>query len=246
MTKKLQRNQNGVAQVMLAAIVIVVIAAIGLVAWKVSSNRSTLTTGINKATQDKCMTEVNDTQYCKFAGAFANVTNYKVAITATDPSAASVNYEFAYDSKNNISMVAKQNGQEQGNVIVYSGVTYSKDYTDGKWFKYAAGNTNAPQTSDIKKEFFKNNFKGDNGQKLGYKKIGTEKCDKLTCYKYQETDPQKPTETNYIWFDTKNYLLRRATSSDSTTKVNSEMTVTYGSVVISVPSPTKDAPTTVQ
>lgn len=96
---------------------------------------------------------------------------------------------------------------------------------------------------DLKKEFLKGDFKGDNGQKLEYKKIGTEKCDKLSCYKYQIVDSQKSTETDFIWFDTKDFLLRRATVNDSKAGTNVEMTVTYASVVISAPSPTKDVPT---
>ncbi len=246
MTKKLQRNQNGIAQVMLAAIVIVVIAAIGLVAWKVSSNRSTLSTGINKATQDKCMTEVNDKQLCKFAGVFANVTDYKVAINGTDSTGPSV-ITLSYDSKNNISENVTQNGKDQGSVIVYSGVTYVKDSTtEGVWFKFAAGDKNAPAALDLKKEFLKADFKNDSGQKFTYKNLGTEKCDKLTCYKYQETDPAKPTETTYLFIDTKDSLLRRISVSDSTAKTSAEMTITYATVVIAAPSPTKDVPTTVQ
>lgn len=246
MTKKLQRNQNGIAQVMLAAIVIVVIAAIGLVAWKVSSNRSTLTTGINKATQDKCMTEVNDKQLCKFAGAFANITDYKVVINGTDSTGPSV-ITLSYDSKNNISENVTQNGQDQGSVIVYSGATYVKDSTtEGVWLKFAAGDKNAPAALDIKKEFLKADFKNDSGQKFTYKNLGTEKCDKLTCYKYQETDPAKPTETTYLFIDTRDSLLRRISVSDSTAKTSAEMTITYETVVITAPSPVKDAPTIVQ
>src|SRR3972149_7763655 len=174
MSKKFQKNENGITQVLLAVLVIAVIAAVGLVAWKVYNNRSTLSTGINKVTQDKCTTVVNDKQFCKFAGVFANVGDYKVTVSSTDQTGTSV-VELANDSKGNSSMIVKQNGQEQGNIVVYGGVTYLKDYTDGKWFKYGANDANKPETVDLKKEFLKSDFKGDNGQKLEYKKIGTEK-----------------------------------------------------------------------
>ncbi|MDO8591924.1 MAG: hypothetical protein Q7R60_03330 [bacterium] len=242
MSINIQKNQSGMAHVLLGLIVVVVIAVIGGVAWKVSKNSSTPSTGINKVVQDKCMAEVNDSVFCKFAGAFGNVGDYKVIVNSTAEGSASV-LELANDSKGNSSMVVKVNGQEQGNIISYSGVTYSKDYTDGQWFKYAASDTTKPSTVDLKKEFLKSDFKGDDGQKLEYKKIGTEKCDNLSCYKYQTVDSQKPTETDYIWFDTKDYLLRRATVNDSKTNSNAEMTISYASVVISAPSPTKDAPT---
>lgn len=239
MTDKLKKNMRGLAQIQLALLVAVVIAVVGVVGWKVSSNGSKSSTSVNKATQDKCIAAVNDTKFCKFAGVFANASNYKTAVTATGEGGTST-LDLAYDSNNNSSMIVKLNGQEQGSAVVYSGITYVKDYTDGKWIKYAANDPNTPQTLDLKKEFLKSDFKNDKGEKMTYKNLGTEKCDKLTCYKYQESDPQKPSETTYIRFDTKDYLLRSVSVDDGKTKT--EMTVSYGSVVISAPSPTKDAP----
>jgi len=241
MTKKIQKNERGVAHALLAVLVIAVIAVVGLVAWKVNDNRPTLTTGINKDTQDKCMTAVNDKQFCKFAGVFANIGDYKVTVNSTDKDGVS-NLELANASNGNSSIVIKANGQERGNIVVYSGVTYYKDYTDGKWFKFGPNDANKPQTVDLKKEFLKADFKGDDGQKLTYKNLGTEKCGNLNCFKYQTTDPKKPDETDFLWFDTKDYLLRRVTVSDSKAKTSAEMIVTYGSVVITLPSPTKDVP----
>ena len=241
MTKKFQKNMSGLAHVQLALLVAVIIGVVGLVGWKVSDNSSTSSISINKEVQDKCMAAVNDEQFCKFAGAFGNVGDYKVAVNSTEQTGTST-LELANDSKGNSSMLVKVNGQEQGNIIVFNGTTYSKDYTDGKWFKYAASDTTKPETVDLKKEFLKGDYKGDNGQKLEYKKIGTEKCGELTCHKYQVVDPEKTTETDFLWFDTKDFLLRRATVNDSKAGTSVEMTVTYSSVTITEPSPTKDIP----
>src|SRR3972149_11712721 len=119
MSKKFQKNENGITQVLLAVLVIAVIAAVGLVAWKVYNNRSTLSTGINKVTQDKCTTVVNDKQFCKFAGVFANIGDYKVTVNSTDKDGVS-NLELANASNGNSSIVIKANGQERGNIVVYS------------------------------------------------------------------------------------------------------------------------------
>lgn len=243
MTKKFQKNMSGLAHIQLALLIAVVAAVIGLVAWKVSGNSSTSSTAINKAVQDKCTSVVNDEVFCKFAGAFGNVSDYKVIVNTTAEGSASV-LELASDSKGNSSMLVKVNGQEQGNVVVFSGVTYSKDYTDGKWFKFASSDTTKPETVDLKKEFLKSDFKNDSGQNFTYKNLGTEQCDVLKCHKYQETDPAKPTETTYLLFDTKDFLLRRVTVNDSKANANADMTVTYGAVAISAPSPTKDVPAT--
>ena len=247
MIKKLQKNMSGLAHIQLVLVAVVVIAAVGLVGWKVYDNNSgsVPSTGINKETQDKCMTEVNDKLFCKFTGVFANVGDYKTTVNTTDPKGTSSVLELANDSNGDSSMIVKQNGKEQGSIVVYGGVTYFKDpaATDGSWFKYGANDTGKPETVDLKKEFLKGDFKGDNGQKLEYKKIGTEACGNLTCYKYQIIDSQKPAETGFIWFDTKEFLMRRVTANDGK-GTSSEMTVTYESVSISMPSPTKDIPST--
>lgn len=239
MTEKFQKNISGLAQVQLALLVVVVAAVVGVVAWRVNGNSSSTTT-VNKEVQDKCMAIVNDEKMCKFAGAFANATAYKASINASDKSGMSATYDLAYDSNNNVSNVLKENGQEKASMVIHGGITYVKDYTDGQWFKYASGDKNAPESLDLKKEFLKADFKNDKGEKLAYKNLGTEKCDKLTCYKYQENDPQKPGETTYLWIDTKDFLLRRVSVEADSLKT--EMSLTYGSVTISAPSPTKDAP----
>ncbi|MBI2589126.1 hypothetical protein HYW35_02905 [Candidatus Saccharibacteria bacterium] len=221
---------------LLVALVIVVAGGVWLAT---KSDNTTTKTSVNKELQDKCKTEVNDDTFCKFVGSFGNAGDYKVSVNSTAPEGTSV-LELANDSQGNSSMVAKQNGQEQANIIVFSSTTYSKDYSDGKWFKYSSSDSSKPTTLDLKKEFAKGDFKGDNGQKLEYKKITTEKCGKLSCYKYQIVDPQKTSQEGFIWFDTKDYLLRRVTVKEGTT--NADMSLSYSSVSISAPSPTKDDP----
>jgi len=189
---------------------------------------------INKELQSKCMTQVNDELFCKFAGVFGNVSTFKVTATSTSEQGTS-SFEISTDAKDNNQMVVKQNNQEQANI----GVTYLKDYTDGQWFKYAADDPSRPEVSDLKKEFAKGDFKSDSGQKIEYVKMGTEACGNLQCYKYQVKDPDTPGD-NFLWFDTKDYLLRRITLKDQSS--STDMNVNYGAVNISQPSPTKDVP----
>ncbi len=195
---------------------------------------------VNKEVQSKCMTDVNDELFCKFAGAFGNVSAYTVSATSTSADQGTSSFSIASDSKDNTQMIIKQNDQEQASVVVYNGVTYLKDYTDGQWFKYSSDDPNKPEVTDLKKEFAKGDFKADNGQKIDYIKIGTEACDSMQCYKYQVKDPTTPSQEGFIWFDTKDYLLRRVTIKDSGS--NTDMSVNYAAVNIAQPSPTKDLP----
>ena len=70
------------------------------------------------------------------------------------------------------------------------------------------------------------------------KKIGKEKCGKLSCLKYQIIDKTQPNAVQYFWFDAKEYRLQHyyLKAADSTT----DLVLTYDSVKIDAPSPTKD------
>ncbi|MBI2592309.1 hypothetical protein HYW36_02415 [Candidatus Saccharibacteria bacterium] len=227
------KNLSNQAKLTLAAVVIIV-AGGGI--YLATNNNGT---SVNKELQSKCTTEVNDETFCKFVGIFGNAGDYKVNVNTNDQSGATA-LELASDSQGNSSMLVKKDGQEQGSVIVFNGVTYLKDYTDNQWFKYSSTDANKPEVLDLKKEFAKGDFKGEQGQKLEYKKIGTEKCGNLTCFKYQIVDPQKPNEEGFIWFDTKDYLLRRVTAKNGAD--TTEMTLVYAKVSIGEPSPTKAIP----
>lgn len=223
-------------------LLVVAVVIIGGGIWLATKGGGT-SVSINKELQSKCLTQVNDDLFCKFAGAFGNAGDYRVTVNTTDGTSTSV-LELSSDSKSNSSMVVRTNGQEQGSVVLYNGVTYVKDSSDGQWFKYGASDTNKPEVLDLKKEFVKGDFKSDNGEKIDYIKIGTEKCGDLTCYKYQVKEPAKADQEGFLWFDTKNYLLRRVTIKQGSS--NTDMSVNYTSVSISEPSPTKDFPSVQQ
>jgi len=61
----------------------------------------------------------------------------------------------------------------------------------------------------------------------------------LTCFKYQITDTSTPTTETFVWFDTKDFLLRRITTKDGVN--TSDMTLSYDKVSISTPSPVKSS-----
>ena len=168
------------------------------------SNSSATKVSINKEAQDKCLAAINDEIFCKFAGAFANVGDYKTNVTSISKDGSSV-IELANAANGNSSMVSKVNGQENANIVVFNGATYAKDPTDGKWLKYSDTSTSKPETLDIKSEFLKTDYKSDSGKAEKYISKGTEACGSLTCYKFQVIDPDKPEAEGFLWFDTDNY-----------------------------------------
>jgi outer membrane lipoprotein-sorting protein len=80
---------------------------------------------------------------------------------------------------------------------------------------------------------------GVNSSGVTYKKIDTEACGSLTCFKYQITDSASPGSTQYAWFDNGAYLLREWKSSDSSGS-STDMTISYQAISITAPSPVQD------
>lgn len=70
----------------------------------------------------------------------------------------------------------------------------------------------------------------DNLTKSTFKKIGTEKCGELTCYKYEQTDSADPDAKRVFWFDTKKYLLRKDVFTSG--EFSSENTYSYDNIDI--------------
>lgn len=74
----------------------------------------------------------------------------------------------------------------------------------------------------------------DSLTKSTFKKIGTEKCGDLTCYKYEQTDASDPDAKRQFWFDTKNYLLRKDIFTFG--EFTSENTYAYDNINIQIPN----------
>lgn len=237
-------DQRGMAHLLVVALLVIVVGAIGFVAWKVSSNEDTTTNNSNKAVSDKavedaCNKELKDKDLCKFASNYKlDDVSYQSAITTVADGKTSV-MNMEVDGKGNSSMTTSEGGKETGAFITLNNATYIKNAEDGSWIKYSAGgDTSAPKqddpTSDIKLDT--NNL--TENSTISYKNLGKESCGKLTCFKYQIIDTESPDTTQYIWFDTKDYMMQRWSSK--TASGSTDMTFTYKAVVIKEPSPVTD------
>lgn len=139
-----------------------------------------------------------------------------------------------------------KNGKEISQMIMMGDTTYVKDYKDNKWWKEVAkpGPTSTPTNKEIipTPESFKDELLKK--KTVQYKQLGTEACGLasggLTCYKYQEIDPENKEATRIFWFDNSKYLLRKEEVGFGEFKTTSEYS--YDNIVINAPSPTKDVP----
>jgi hypothetical protein len=240
MIKSLIKDQRGVGHVVII-VAVVVLAAIGAVGYRITQNSDSVTKNASpavKAAISACEKTLKDKDLCKFTGNYdIERQAYKMVITSSGKDGKST-ATMSSDGKGNTSFSTSA-AEGSFDTVSVNNITYMKDATDGKWWKYPASDTTAPKNdnpvSDLKIKKSDDKLAKDT---YSYKKLGKEKCGKLTCLKYQIIDSTRPKATDYIWFDTKDYRMQRYSSTEGAE--TTDMVITYTNVKINVPSPTKD------
>ncbi len=234
----LKKDSRGIAHMAVIA-GIVVIAVIGGVGFVVHNRQSSTATVSNKEAQDACNKELKDSDFCKFASSWTGLSNYKAVTTATQKDGTTSKITLQAENKDKTQMTVSQNGTDISDYITISGSTYVKDFSDNKWTKYTTDATYKTEDvkDDVKIDFTQTTVAEKD--RTQYKKIGKEACGKLTCFKYQIIDPKDTATEQFVWFDTKDHLLRRWTSKN--VDGSSDTTFSYDTVKISEPSPIKEA-----
>lgn len=139
--------------------------------------------------------------------------------------------------------IENDGSKEKKHTITIDDTVYLKDYTDQAWWKQTIKSEQNAQPDealdepiDFKEEYSKPN--------LTFKELGKESCGVLaaglTCFKYEQTDPQSPQIIRTFWFDDKDYLLRKDQGGFGEFIVTTQYS--YDGINISAPSPTKDVP----
>lgn len=239
---KNQKNQRGFTHLGIILAIVVIAAAAGI-GWFVyqkqkDSNLTSDQKAVREALKDvKC--DSSDKDLCKFFKSASVVTFTSMDSTTTDAEGKKTTMliENQGENKTHFKMTSADYTME---TITIDGVTYTKA-GDTWWKANSASATEDPASnvsSDIKTEFEEPATDTTEPQ-ISYKKVGTEKCGKLTCFKYEVVDPgAEAGNRQYVWFDNKDYMLRRTQmiSAGSTT----DATFGYDKVTISVPSPVKE------
>jgi outer membrane lipoprotein-sorting protein len=240
---KRQSDQRGIAHI----IEIVVIAAIvlgvgGFIAWRVmdAQKNQQASTSKNQPLADvPC--NLSDKDLCKFFTSWKANGQYKVTSSQTaDGKTTTSTYE-ASNNGANYHMIMTVEGAPY-EIIGVGDTLYTKDASDGKWWKQ--------QLPKAQENTVKGNYNYDfkepasdspqpAAQEPTYTKIGKEACGSLTCFKYQTHDPASPNDKTFIWFDDKDYQMRRYRVEMADGSI-SDQTFAYSSVNITAPSPTKD------
>lgn len=237
---RVQSDQRGIAHLALVVVILVVLVGIGAAGWYVMNKNKKAeladtagaTPALTQAAKAECEKE-NDKDICKFYSSWKLSTKYRM--TTTDASGAKTVIAVDGD-KSQMSMT----GETSYDVITHNKTTYTK--AGSVWYKQTIKDPEQDASKDYKIEFDEpdDSPAEDNTDdvKTTYKRLGKEACSKLTCFKYQVIDTSGDGETNYIWFDDKDYQLRR--SQTVTAEGTSESTYDYENVTVTIPKDAKE------
>lgn len=226
-----QNSSNKIVWIII--IVLIVLAVGGYFAYtKLFASRGP--SGVTSKVSLNPNCKYNDPDLCKFINGWKDVKYYTMnsVITAKNGTKSTLTIKMAGKDRDQMTMT--ENSVENYNVISIGEATYTKDYADNKWWKTVTSAESTIKTEEEEKIDF-----DDATDNTTYKKIGTEACGKLTCFKYQVIDSTVTESTDFIYFDNKDYQLRKTRSEMSDGSV-SESTLDYSKITISEPSPLKD------
>ncbi len=229
------KRQRGFATIIVVVVAALAVAAIGYVLLARTGAVPSVPGLAGVTLNDKC--KYNDKDLCKFLNNFKGSSNYTVvgATTAKDGQKSSYTFKLSGDDK--FQNTLSTNGKESYSTIVIGDTTYTKDYSDNKWVKTTATKDDKAVKDDVTFNDNVDETPAKPEDEVKYTKIGTETCGKLTCFKYQVITSGAD-DTEYLWFDNKDYLLRKTEISFDGSVTTSDYN--YDKVSITAPSPTKD------
>lgn len=229
---------RGVSKVLIISVIAVVLLGVGgfvLMQKQGTGDLRSALPFVKPALNPDC--KHNDPDLCKFLNNWQVQENYTVT-TKSAVAGMSMETIFKLSGQNKYQMLAKQNGSETSNIISIGDTTYTYNYEDNSWWKYtvASQDPNAESTGDIQEQF---DFKVEEAaDTTTYKKITKEACEDLSCFKYEVQSPDATGMKHYVWFDEKDYLLRKMVIEGGESGIN-ESVFSYDAVSISEPSPVK-------
>jgi hypothetical protein len=235
-------SQRGFGHIGIIIAVVVFLAVGGLVAWRVLDSQKSNTTNDTASSIAKAIAEAkceyDDKDLCKFFTSWKLHDNYKMVGTNTDKATGvSSTFTLETDGDKTHSILT---GDFAAEIISIGRLTTYTKAADGTWWKQTLPETESPESSaaeESKPEFEEPTDENNSDQPV-YKSLGKEACGKLTCFKYEVVDPAEGGTTSTIWFDTKDYQLRRSLSDNDDTK--SDTTFSYDNVTVKAPETFKE------
>lgn len=191
-------------------------------------------------TTQACQELVKDEALCRFAAASITGGKRSQIITSTTTNGETTEVStLEVENPARMKSVTLDGLQEVEAYVVIDAVTYVKDYSDNTWamFDDPEYDPASAESTDTSYDFTSAQSPDVIEFRDHYKSEGMEPCGDFTCYKYGIIDPDSGHTTSYIWFDDKDFLLRRHMLTQD--GVTTNMQFSYQPVTIQAPSPTK-------
>lgn len=240
MHKKSLTDQRGFAHLVLIVALVLVVGAVGYATWSLFNRDKTLGgmagDAVAKIVAGKeCLNEFNDQDLCKFLNSWNANKKFKLDASSTVDGKTSRTVMTVDGDKSYM----KMDGSYAMEVISMGDTTYTK--AGEVWWKQTTKKTEVAESPVSKDDFkFEDPKEGSKDKNLTkYVKVGKEACGKLSCFKYQVSDPSNTYSNEYIWFDDEDYLIRK-TVSEGKDGTRSESVFSYDNVSVSAPSPVKE------
>jgi hypothetical protein len=238
-------KQSGLAPIIIISVIAIIALAGGGYAFLQSKGTSSnplsnvANSVVNKVTLNPNCKE-NDPELCKFLNNWKEMKEYSVISVSTDKSGKKSESTLEISGEEKFHMMLSADGKEVSNLITIGDITYTKDYSDNKWWKQKA---EKQKEDSLTTQFDFDDSKSETPKtevKTTYKAAGKEACGSLQCFKYQVIEGNMDGATEYIFFDDKEYLLRRMQTIEKDGIMNDSM-FAYSGVKITEPSPVKEA-----
>lgn len=231
----LNKNQVGLGIPLIIALVVVILGVAGGAYYMITKNGDSTSSTVNKEAEAECNKKTDDKDLCKFASNFTLGGDYTAVIKGTSEGKTS-QITVKYDGENYES-TTEVDGVTTATMIYHDKATYIN--TEGKWIKYPASEETADTTGDLAQET-EPDLELDDTDFPKYTKAGKEACGDLSCFRYDFADPEVPNSSYSMWFDDKEYKLRKIVSTGDEGSV--EITYTYGDVTVTPPADYEELP----
>jgi outer membrane lipoprotein-sorting protein len=232
MSRSLHKNTNGGGRLLLFLLLALVLGGIGFAAWRLLREEEKPQAKVEES-PIPCISD--DKTICRYITSWKPSTSYRFTVDETSGGVQTVT-TYDYDLGNPDKIHTTVEGDASYEIITIGNAVYTK--AGDTWWKETIDQGNDKRSN---KKDDKSSQDFEPVKPTQYSKVGKEACGDLQCYKYEVNDPGNPDTEQFIWFDDKEYKLRKLTFE--TTDTVSEQTFEYINVKINKPSPTKDLAT---
>lgn len=244
------KDERGISRVLLVGGIVIGLVVIGAVVWlltksspNTNSPSSNTATTVNNSVLTACLNAYHDSELCSFAG---NLNIFNSAWTSTGTASnsnVSANFIMENDGKGN-NQISYTTATRQVSEITLGNNEYVQIGAGTTWTEYPVGSASIPSSVLSNPEsYFNLSIAGKTASDYVFTKIGTAACGNQNCVEYELLVTSKPNLTQYVYFNPTTRMLMKWVYSNSVTNSSINITLTYGPVNITVPSPVQSATT---